>query len=230
MGVTHAVDKFPTNNEQRAGDLNLAAGVEFREGDLEAIPFGPYEANEPGTVNQSNSKFDYLYVSHVLEHVKHPEKAISEVNRVTERGYIATPSPLREQLSCPYPFVGEADFHRFFCWRSRDSKVIHVLEKSADRLGEFCGCRYGLMAERLFKFQRIDGLELESLMPTLSKETRVYFATPLNVVIHSSFVDACADGACAYRSVKYVTFWTSPFTYWVSSRLGRLRAILKKPI
>src|SRR3954470_11635902 len=61
-GVTHAVDKFPGDNTQRAGDLKLPEGVTFREGDLESIPFGP-------------EKFDFIYVSHVFEHVRDPRKA-----------------------------------------------------------------------------------------------------------------------------------------------------------
>jgi len=47
-------------------------------GDLEDMPF-------------RDKAFDYVVCSHVLEHVTHPGQAISELQRVAERGYIEVP-------------------------------------------------------------------------------------------------------------------------------------------
>jgi len=67
------------------------AGVPFKhvEGkpvyrcDIEQLPFGDKE-------------FDFVYCSHVLEHVHHPERACRELMRVARRGYIETPSPAKD--------------------------------------------------------------------------------------------------------------------------------------
>ena len=67
------------------------AGVPFKhvEGkpvyrcDIEQLPFGDKE-------------FDFVYCSHVLEHVHHPERACRELMRVARRGYIETPSPSKD--------------------------------------------------------------------------------------------------------------------------------------
>lgn len=199
VGVTHAVDKFPHDNTQRGDDLLVLESVEFRQGDLEEIPF------------TGNQEFDFLYASHVFEHLIHPEKAVSEINRVAKRGYIETPSPLREQIACPIPFDEAGDFHTLFCWSGKDSNEIHVIKKTAQRLGEFCSCRFGKAAQSLFRLAREEKIDLEPLMPGVSKETRVYFHRPLTLVLHGDFKSACEGGACAYESVRYVrTYSTFP--------------------
>jgi len=41
---------------------------------------------------------DFIYCSHILEHVNNPEKALTELQRVGLRGYVAVPSALWEEL------------------------------------------------------------------------------------------------------------------------------------
>lgn len=214
--VTHAVDKFPNDNTQRAGHLRVQAGVDFREGDLEAIPFSP------------EKKFDFIYTSHVIEHVNHPEKAVEEMNRVAKRGYLATPSPLREQLACPFPFEAATDFHLYYCWTGREPNTLHVIRKSADRIGEYCHCSFGQLGRYLFYLQRKLKLDLEPFMPRSSKETALFFQTPLKIVTHQSFTSACLNGNCAYRSASAIQRWTSFPLYRFKSRFRKLHQILKK--
>ena len=45
-----------------------------------------------------NNEFDFVICSHLLEHIKFPDKACSELVRVGKRGYIETPSRLNEIL------------------------------------------------------------------------------------------------------------------------------------
>ena len=68
-------------------------GKPFVVGELEALPF------EEGS-------FDFLYASHVLEHVTDPARALSEMARVAARGYIECPRAWME-------FVDGSPFHRW---------------------------------------------------------------------------------------------------------------------
>lgn len=80
--ATHLADL--TVNDDRLG----RAGASFKqlqgrpvyECNIEAMPF-------------SDKEFDFVFCSHVLEHVGDPEKACRELMRVGKRGYIETPTP-----------------------------------------------------------------------------------------------------------------------------------------
>ncbi len=213
-GVTHAVDKYPDDNTQRADSLHIAPGVEFRQGDLESIPF------------DASPKFDFLYASHVLEHVAHPERAVGEINRVAHRGYLETPSPLREQVACPVPFDAVSDFHILYCWTAAQADTIHVLKKSAASVNDFCDCEDGKLAQRLSVLRRQKGLDVEPLLPREAKTTRLYFKTPLRLQTHSSFGEACRSGACAFGSAGKVRRWSGFPRYLISKRFKRLRSAL----
>jgi len=53
--------------------------------DIHALPF-------------PDGMFDYVYCSHVLEHVQDPVKACSEIMRIGRRGYIETPTLAKDGL------------------------------------------------------------------------------------------------------------------------------------
>jgi SAM-dependent methyltransferase len=214
-GVTHAVDKFPGDDFQRAGAMVVETGVVFSKGELESIPF----PDEP--------KFDFLYASHVLEHVGSIERAVSEINRVARQGYIETPNPLREQISCPYPFDPK-DFHIYFSWVSaRDPGALHALRKTAASIGEFCDCENGRFARALFVLRRERGLDPEPLLPGAAKATRMYFTAPVRLVVHQTFREACAAGFCAYESARVVKRSMKVPRVWSSKRFRKLHAILE---
>jgi SAM-dependent methyltransferase len=68
-------------------------GKPFVAGDLEALPF-------------ADNAFDFVYASHVIEHVADPPLAIAELERVAPRGYIECPRSWME-------FVDASPFHRW---------------------------------------------------------------------------------------------------------------------
>jgi SAM-dependent methyltransferase len=212
--VTHAVDKFPGDNTQRAGDMLLAKGVVFTEGDLEAIPF----PDEP--------KFDFLYASHVLEHVHSPQKAISEINRVAKRGYLETPSPLREQLICSFPFENVIDFHTLFCWSGPESNQIHVIRKSEKTVGNFCTCENGKTAKILFTLKREKKIDVEPFMPGKSKTTLLYFNGEIQLLEHEDFESACGQGYCGYGEARIIRKRLIPPFYLFSGRARKLKSFL----
>ncbi|MGL5792857.1 MAG: class I SAM-dependent methyltransferase, partial [Waterburya sp.] len=46
----------------------------------------------------ADKEFDFVYCSHVLEHVENPAKACEELMRIGKRGYIETPSKISDVM------------------------------------------------------------------------------------------------------------------------------------
>jgi uncharacterized protein YbaR (Trm112 family) len=87
--ATVLMDRFLADGKQRPGRLLVDRPIVC--GDIEAIPF-------------LDKAFEFVFCSHVLEHVKNPGKAISEMVRVGNRGYIETPSEIHEYLNLQKPY------------------------------------------------------------------------------------------------------------------------------
>jgi SAM-dependent methyltransferase len=101
------VDKFTETNYHRSGDIKVLEKQEFINADGENLPF-------------KDQEFDYVICCHVLEHVEHPEKFLSELFRVGKRGYIETPSLLGEYL-----FPRES--HKWILHEYKD--VLYLVDK-----------------------------------------------------------------------------------------------------
>lgn len=200
--------------------MKVGRGVEFRQGVLEDIPF-----KEP-------AKFDFLYLSHVLEHTPSPQKAAEEINRVADRGYIETPSPFREQLTCPIPFAGEDDFHLHFVWKSVALKnTIAFVRKNERTIGEFTPSPEGRLAKRIFDIGRAMGAamdhDLMPLIPRSAKTTTLYFGPRLRVIEYPSFKDAYAAGDDAYASARDIERVIHSPLFLLLKRFRRLRTVVQ---
>ena len=78
--ATHLADVAPDDDGfGRAGAPLERDGRPFFECDVEHMPY-------------EDKDFDFVYCSHVLEHVRDPERACAELMRVGRRGYIETPT------------------------------------------------------------------------------------------------------------------------------------------
>jgi hypothetical protein len=79
--ATHFADVTLTDDHYgRAGmPIRQVGGKPLYECNIERMPF-------------QNQEFDFVYCSHVLEHVGNPERACGELMRVGKRGYIETPT------------------------------------------------------------------------------------------------------------------------------------------
>lgn len=77
--ATHLVDLYHEDNRHRGGVELVRDGRPMFEADIESLPF-------------RDKEFDFVYCSHVLEHVNDPKKACGEIMRVGKRGYIETPT------------------------------------------------------------------------------------------------------------------------------------------
>jgi len=196
-GITHAVDKFPFDNQERGlHDYVFQKGVEFRQGELEKLPFSEEE------------KFDFIYVSHVFEHVEFPAKAVGELNRLTTRGYIETPAPIWEQLSVILPYNPVTDIHKSYVWSEEDHSLFAIM-KSEKTIGEFCECPYGRLGDHMCKIHRSERINIERLLPGPIKTHRMHFRTPLSCQVFPSFVAACEGGHCAYKSLRLLALYTA---------------------
>jgi len=76
--ATMLVDLYTEKTEHRADEL-MTAGKPFEIADINHLPF-------------TDKSYDFVYCSHVLEHVVDPRQACEELIRVGKRGYVETPS------------------------------------------------------------------------------------------------------------------------------------------
>ena len=83
-GAAVSVDRFPGPTHHRHQPLKRD-GTPFVVADVGALPF-------------PDGHFDYVYCSHVLEHVPDPIAACREIMRVGKRGYIETPTLAKDML------------------------------------------------------------------------------------------------------------------------------------
>ncbi len=93
-GATVLGDRFLRTEVHRKKEL-VRDGRPMAVFDVEAMPF-------------PDKSFDFVYCSHVLEHVPHPELACAELARVGRRGYIETPTLGKDVL-----FSQTAEMHRW---------------------------------------------------------------------------------------------------------------------
>lgn len=83
--ATHRIDLFVENNFHRGGVKFVRDNRPIYVANIESLPF-------------RDKEFDFIYCSHVLEHVDDPQKACKEIMRVGKRGYIETPTRLSDMV------------------------------------------------------------------------------------------------------------------------------------
>ncbi len=78
--ATHLADLTLSDHTLGRGGVPFkqVAGKPVYECDLESLPF-------------ADKEFDFVYCSHVLEHVQNPERACKELMRVGKRGFVECP-------------------------------------------------------------------------------------------------------------------------------------------
>lgn len=84
------VDKYLSDDGQRhSGSMLYDKRKIFIKANIEDLPF-------------KDKAFDFVFCSHLLEHVENPDKAIKELTRVAKNGYLEVPSAILELLA-PFP-------------------------------------------------------------------------------------------------------------------------------
>jgi len=82
--ATMLVDLYTEKSEHRHEDLRTN-GKPFQVADINHLPF-------------EDKSYDFVYCSHVLEHVEEPKRACEELMRVGKRGYLETPSLMTDVM------------------------------------------------------------------------------------------------------------------------------------
>jgi len=82
--ATHLADRFPEKTTHRVEALKRDERP-FIAVDVERLPFG-------------DGSYDFVFCSHVLEHLDDPGRAIRELMRVGRRGYIEVPTRLSDVM------------------------------------------------------------------------------------------------------------------------------------
>jgi len=121
------VDKFPQDNQQRAsGEILYDRRKIFVNADVQNLPF-------------KDKSFDFVFCSHLLEHVENPGKAIEEITRVGKRGYLEVPFAILDLLK---PFKS----HLWLCDLEKNKLVFFRRE----RVKNFYTRVLGKFGERYF--------------------------------------------------------------------------------
>ena len=110
------VDRYRNPTPHRAGEV-VRAGRPLTVADVQALPF-------------DDKSFDFVCCCHMLEHVEDPIRATAELMRVAGRGYIETPTFMKDGLFCwagpvhKWHVVGIADALCFFEYSPRQLEGI----------------------------------------------------------------------------------------------------------
>lgn len=105
--ANHLADKFPGETTHRVESM-VRDGRPFFEVDLEHLPF-------------SDHSYDFIFCSHVLEHLENPGQAIRELMRVGQRGYIEVPTRLSDAM---FNFTHLPNHHRWHSMVLGDTLVL----------------------------------------------------------------------------------------------------------
>jgi SAM-dependent methyltransferase len=116
--ATHLADVTLDDHTERFGYPIPLDDRPFVECSVESMPY-------------DDTEFDYVYCSHVLEHVDQPDVACRELMRVGARGYIETPRSWVE-------YVFSAEGHKWLVDDEQDTLIFREKlpsEASGDPLG-----------------------------------------------------------------------------------------------
>jgi SAM-dependent methyltransferase len=94
--ANHLADKYPDKTTHRM-EAMVHDQRPFFEVDLEHLPFG-------------DQAYDFIFCSHVLEHLDNPGQAMRELMRVGRRGYIEVPTRLSDVM---FNFTRLPNHHRW---------------------------------------------------------------------------------------------------------------------
>lgn len=99
------VEKFLLDDSNRYGGRPVLLSAPVVVCDAEALPF-------------PDETFDFVVCSHLIEHVDHPDRVLSELGRVGKAGYLECPNKDYDKLDTP-------SYHRWFASLDGSTLVLH---------------------------------------------------------------------------------------------------------
>ena len=94
---------------------------------LKRLPEGKWKAVDIMNLPSFERKWDFAFVSHVLEHVQDPLRVAGEINRIAKRGCIVCPSPFKEGLWSFYE-----DDHQWWVLPPGESGALRFIRVNND--------------------------------------------------------------------------------------------------
>lgn len=124
--ATHLADLKPDDNFDRGGTELVRDERPFFTINIEAMPF-------------QDKEFDFVYCSHVLEHVDDPIAACREIMRIGKRGYIETPTRASDMLY---------NFSRLHRWHVAKAENTLIFVEYSERERQGTGMRHFIEQQR----------------------------------------------------------------------------------
>jgi SAM-dependent methyltransferase len=173
--ANHLADKFPDGTTHRFEGM-VRDGRPFFEVDIEHLPFG-------------DQTYDFVFCSHVLEHLDNPAQAMRELMRVARRGYLEVPTRLSDIM---FNFTRLTDHHRWHSLRLGNTLVlIEWNERERRELGnEFFNA---LQSELTNPFQAFFERNRDLFFTSYHWEGKIEFLIidKAGRVVNSSFSNVC---------------------------------------
>ena len=188
-GVTHVVEIDLTEGRQRGGKKLLIPKLsKLIVGNIEGLPF-------------LNGTFDFVYASHVIEHVRSPCLACREIIRVGEAGYIETPSPFLEQgLALHATEATENSFHKWFVFTLNGNLLVFE-PKNLKTVSEFCSCSDGQFMKEFYEC--VEFAEAQHCFRRKAKSTIFFWKSSFHVEVRDRTTDCRKEKrGCRFTGMK----------------------------
>lgn len=188
-GVTHLLERYVSDGHERGGNaLLVPTSARLIVGEATVLPF-------------AKRAFDFVYASHVLEHVEDPDQACREIMRVGAAGYVETPSPFLEQgLAIGDESSPEHWFHRWFVFSPGGNQLVFE-PKSVEEVSRFCSCRDGQFLREFYA--AVDFHEAQHCFRRTAKTTIFYWKGSFQVEVRERTVDCQKDSrVCRFTGMR----------------------------
>ena len=209
--VTHLLERYATDGHERGGNaLLIPTSARLIVGEATVLPF-------------AKRAFDFVYASHVLEHVEDPGQACGEIMRVGRAGYIETPSPFLEQGLA----IGDESspahwFHRWFVFSPHPNLLVFE-PKSVQEVARFCSCRDGQFLREFYA--ALDFQQAQHCFRRTAKTTIFYWKSSFQVEVRKQMGDCGQDGRpCRFAGMRHALISNCNDLL----RTGRIRRLLQR--
>ncbi|MCX6150416.1 MAG: class I SAM-dependent methyltransferase [Ignavibacteriales bacterium] len=114
--ATFLIDRFPGKTQHRYNELKTD-NLPFSVGSVEDLPY-------------KNKSFDFVYCAHVLEHVENPAKALNEIQRIGQSGYIEVPTKMSDIV---FNFAKLKHFHKWHITKAGNTLIFVEYQENERR-------------------------------------------------------------------------------------------------
>jgi SAM-dependent methyltransferase len=187
-GATDLLERDVSEGKERGlQKLHVPVTARLTVGDVQALPY-------------RDRAFDFVYASHILEHVDDPIVACREILRVGAAGYLETPSPFLEQ-GLAMRDLGSPDhwIHKWFVFVAGGNRVVFE-PKTAGEVFRFCSCRDGEFMKEWYA--SLDFLEAQHCFPGWLKRTAFYWSSAWEPEVRREMLDCrSGKGECRFSGM-----------------------------